>query len=140
MAFRGVRYAICAWALVTAGCVTTLPDQDLRIRESPPIAKMPAELLWKEYQADAKEADRRYWGKAIEISGTPTRSDKADSGGPSANYVFFKGSDQFGVRANLIDEDAAEIMKVVSAGQRIRLKCFCAGLDGNVILKSCVKG
>ncbi|HYN10322.1 MAG TPA: hypothetical protein VES67_23245 [Vicinamibacterales bacterium] len=134
------RVSICALVLVTAGCVTTLPDQDLRIRDSPPVAKMPADILWKEYQADAKEADRKYWGKAIEVSGTVTRSDTADTGGPSANYLFFRGSDQFGVRANLIDEDAAEIMKVVGAGQRVRLKCFCAGLDGNVILKSCIKG
>ena len=134
------RSWIFAFVLVTAGCVTTLPDQDLRIRESPPVAKMPAEFLWKEYQADAKAADRKYWGKAIEVSGTVARSDTADTGGPSANYLFFKGSDQFGVRANLLDEDAAEIMKVAAAGQRVRLKCFCAGLDGNVILKSCIKG
>jgi hypothetical protein len=43
------------------------------------------------------------------------------------------------VRANLLDEDAAAIVKEVSAGQRVRLKCFCAGLDGHVVLKSCVK-
>jgi hypothetical protein len=135
---RASRFWLLPLVFVS-GCVTTLPDQDLRIRESPPVAKMPAELLWKEYQTDAKEADRKYWGKAIEVSGIPGRVDTADSGGPSANYLFFKGSDQFGVRANLIDEDAPEIMKVVSGGQRIRLKCFCAGIDGNVILKSCVK-
>lgn len=134
------RSWVGALVLATAACVNTLPDQDLRIRVSPPIAKMPVEFLWKEYQADAREADRKYWGKAIEISGAPTQSDTDDSGGPSSNYLLFKQSEHFGVRANLLDEDAAEVMKVVAAGQRVRLKCFCAGLNGHVILKSCIKG
>jgi hypothetical protein len=123
-----------------SGCVNTLPDQDLRIRVTPIVAKMPAEFLWKEYQADAREADRKYWGKAIEISGKAAQSDSQDTGGPSKSYLLFRQSDTFGVRANLLDEDAAEIVKEAAGGQRVRLKCFCAGLDGHVILKSCVKG
>ena len=126
--------------ILLSGCVNTLPDQDLRIRAAPIVAKIPAEFLWKEYQADAREADRKYWGKAIEISGKATQSESQDSGGPSKSYLLFKQSDTFGVRANLLDEDAAAIVKEAATGQRVRLKCFCAGLDGHVILKSCVKG
>ena len=125
--------------ILLSGCVNTLPDQDLRIREAPIVAKIPVEFLWKEYQADAREADRKYWGKAIEISGKATQSDTQNTGGPSKSYLLFKQSETFGVRANLIDEDAAEIVKEAAAGQRVRLKCFCAGLDGHVVLKSCVK-
>lgn len=128
-----------AGLVLFSACVNTLPDQDLRIRVTPIVAKMPAEFLWKEYQADARDADRKYWGKAIEISGKATASDAQDTGGPSKNYLFFKQSDAFGVRANLLDEDAADIIKEAATGQRIRLKCFCAGLDGHVVLKSCVK-
>jgi len=123
-----------------SGCVNTLPDQDLRIRETPIVAKMPAEFLWKEYQADAREADRKYWGKAVEISGKPSSADSEDSGSPSKSYLIFLQSEKFGVRANLLDDDAAEILKEAASGQRIRLKCFCAGIDGHVVLKSCVKG
>ena len=132
-----------AWVLAlvaVAGCVNTLPDQDLRIRATPIVAKMPAEFLWKEYQADARGADRKYWGKAIEVSGKPAAADAQDTGGPSKSYLLFPQSEQLGVRANLLDEDAAEILKEAATGQRIRLKCFCAGLDGHVVLKSCVKG
>jgi hypothetical protein len=125
-------------ALVT-GCVDTLPDQDLRIRATPIVAKMPADFLWKEYQADAREADRKYWGKAIEISAKATQADSQDTGGPSKSYLIFIQSESFGVRANLLDEDAADILKAAGAGERLRLKCFCAGMDGHVILKSCVK-
>jgi len=123
-----------------SGCVNSLPDQDLRIRETPIVAKMPAEFLWKEYQADAREADRKYWGKAVEISGKPSSADSEDTGSPSKSYLIFLQSEKFGVRANLIDDDAAEILKEAASGQRIRLKCFCAGMDGNLVLKSCVKG
>ena len=122
-----------------AGCTNTLPDQDLRIRTAPLAAKMPAEFLWKEYQADAREADRKYLGQAIEISGKPTSTDTEASGSPSKTYLLFKQTETFGVRANLLDDDAAEILKDVTGGQRVRLKCFCAGLDGHVVLKSCVK-
>lgn len=125
--------------ILLSGCADTLPDQDLRIRVTPIVAKMPAEFLWKEYQADAREADRKYWGKAIEISGKATQSDARDTGGPSKSYLLFKQSETFGVRANLLDEDAAAIIKEAATGQHVRLKCFCAGLDGHVVLKSCVK-
>ncbi len=126
--------------VLVGGCVNSLPDQDLRIRVTPIVAKMPAEFLWKEYQADAREADRKYWGKAIEVSGKPTAGDAQNTPAPPKSYLLFKQNDTFGVRANLIDEDAAEILKDVAANQRVRLKCFCAGMDGNVILKSCIKG
>ena len=123
-----------------SGCVNSLPDQDLRIRATPIVAKMPAEFLWKEYQADTREADRKYWGKAVEISGKPSSADSENSGGPSKSYLLFAQSDKLGVRANLLDDDAAEILKEAASGQRIRLKCFCAGMDGHVVLKSCIKG
>jgi hypothetical protein len=134
------RRLIIVFALAAAaGCTDTLPDQDLRIRTAPLAGKMPAEFLWKEYQADAREADRKYLRQAIEISGKPTSTDTEASGTPSKTYLLFKQNETFGVRANLLDDDAAEIVKDVTSGQRVRLKCFCAGLDGHVILKSCVK-
>jgi hypothetical protein len=138
---RAARTVLCVGLLVLlSGCVNTLPDQDRRIRVTPSVAKIPADFLWKEYQVDARAADRKYWGKAIEVSGTVTRAEANDSGGPSRSYLFFGLTDPFGVRANLLDDDADEILKSTQPGQRVRLKCFCAGLNGHVVLKSCVKG
>jgi len=65
-----VRTAVfVALVLVAAGCQRTLPEQDRRITVTPAIAKIPAEDLWKEYKDNAKAADRKYWGNAIEVSG-----------------------------------------------------------------------
>jgi hypothetical protein len=122
-------------AIAAAGCADTLPDQDLRITVAVPVAKLPAEDLWKEYQADSEAADAAYWGKAIEVSGTVTHLDAE----PAERYILLGQSDQFGVRANLLDDTADEILAATKEGDRLRLKCFCAGLDGHVILKSCVR-
>ena len=51
-------------------CATDhLPDQDLRIRNTPPAYKLPPDELWKEFNRDPKAAQEQYFGKAIEISG-----------------------------------------------------------------------
>ena len=126
-------------ALIVASataCVDTLPAQDRRIRGEVPVAKMSADDLWKDFQQDAAAARGRYRGKAVEISGKPTRADGQDSTGA---YLLFAQSGELGVRANLLDDDAAEIVKAAGEGQRITLKCYCDGLDGHVVLRSCVR-
>jgi hypothetical protein len=118
-----------------AACVDRLPDQDLRIRGETPIAKMSVDHLWQDFQADAVAARSRYWGKAIEVSGTPTRADGRDAVGA---YLLFAQAGELGVRAHLLDDTAAEIVKRAAAGERLTLKCYCDGLDGHVLLKSCI--
>lgn len=113
----------------------TLPDQDLRIRNAFAVAKMTAADLWQDYQKDAKAADKQYWGKAVEVSGKVTSADAPDAPKPA---VFFAQAETRGVRARLLDEDAAAILKVAVAGQRVTLKCFCDRLEGDLMLKSCV--
>ena len=121
--------------LVCSGCVDRLPEQDRRITVTTAVAKLTAEDLWKDFQQDAAAARQKYWGKAIEISGKPTRT---DADGPSS-YVFFSQAEPYGVRANLLDDQAASIVADAQSGARIRLKCFCEGIDGNVVLKSCIR-
>jgi hypothetical protein len=116
------------------GCVTSLPDQDLRIVDAVPVAKMSADILWSEYQEDVDAANAKYWGKAIEITGEVSA---ADSDTVRA-YVLFGQTEEFGVRANALDEAAADIVAGAQVGEKLTVKCFCAGLDGDVILKSCV--
>lgn len=117
-----------------SGCADTLPDQDLRILSATPTAKLSADILWEEYQADATAADARYWGLAVEVTGVVTA---ADSDPVQANVLFGQTED-FGVRANALDERAAELIAAAKVGERLTVKCFCAGLDGHVVLKSCV--
>ena len=116
-------------------CVDRLPDQDRRITVTPAVAKMMAEDLWKDFQQDAGAARAKYWGKAIELSGKATRADTENG----SSYVFFAQTEPYGVRANLLDDQAAGIVAEVQSGSRLRLKCFCEGLDGNLILKSCIR-
>jgi outer membrane PBP1 activator LpoA protein len=129
-----IALAIVAAALVVGACANTLPDQDRRITEAAPAAKVSVEFLWKEYQRDRKAADRKYWGKAIDISGKVTSAESAE---PSR--VMFELSAPNGIEARLLDDQAADILKSAVVGERTTLRCYCAGQSGNVVLKSCIK-
>lgn len=118
------------------GCVDRLPDQDLRIIPAVAVAKMSAGDLWKDYQKDARAADRMYRGRAVEISGNVSA---ASEPGASGRWLMFIEQAPNGVRANLLDDQATDILAAAAPGQRVTLKCFCEGLSGDVILKSCVR-
>jgi hypothetical protein len=120
---------------LAAACVDRLPSQDLRILSATPVAKMSADILWKEYQTDRSKADDAYWGKAVVVTGTVTATGSAD---PSDRFVLFGQTEEAGVRASLLDEQADALLKAVAENKRLTLKCFCEGLSGHVILKSCV--
>lgn len=128
------RFALFA-AAVVAGCVEHLPDQDLRILSAVPMAKMSPDDLRKDFDADAAAAGARYFGRAVEISGTIGSVDAA------AGRLVFGRTGQPGVSARLLDEQAGEIVKRAVVGERITLRCFCEGLDEqrDVVLKSCVR-
>jgi hypothetical protein len=117
-------------------CVNQLPDQDLRILGAQPDAKLSVELLWKEFQSNSDQARRSHFGKVVEITGSATR---VGDDVPTDRYVFFAQAGEFGVRANLLDEQAVEILAKTKEDPRVTLKCYCEGMDGNLILKSCVR-
>ena len=129
--------ALVAGFIAIVACTDHLPEQDLRILSAAPVARLSADILWQEYQGDRDAADRAYWGKPVVITGTVTATGSADV--PTDAYVLFGQTETFGVRANLLDEQAAEILADAGPGARLTLKCFCEGLSGHVILKSCVK-
>jgi hypothetical protein len=130
-----VRIAVLPLLLALAACQRVVPDQDRRITVTPAIAKIPAEDLWKEYKDSAKAADSKYWGKAIEVSGKVSTV-LGDPASPVAVRFFVEHDN--GIEAFVLDDQAAAVLKTVSVGQRLRLKCFCAGLKENVILRSCI--
>lgn len=124
-------------AALSAACADRLPDQDLRILNATPAAKISSGLLWKDYSADAKAADTRYWGKAVEMSG---RISTVVPDAP-ARLIFLPDRDaKNGIEARLLDDRAKDTLTGASAGDRITLRCFSEGMQqGNLILKSCVK-
>ena len=130
------RLLVLSCLTLTAACARTLPDQDRRITVTPAIAKLPAEDLWKAYHDDKAAADKRYWGKAIEVSGKVT-SVQGDTSTPRA--IKFVVSGDAGIQAFLLDDEAADVVKAAEVGRHFRLKCFCAGLETDVILRSCIQ-
>lgn len=121
--------------LFGSGCVDRTPDQDLRITRAVPVAKLSADLLWKDYQTNPEQADRTYRLQAIEVTGTVT---KVGTDAPGDRYVFFGQPADAGVRANLLDERAAGILANIPENGRLTLLCMCDGFSGNVTLKSCI--
>lgn len=118
-----------------AACADRLPDQDLRILSATPAAKLSTDVLWSDYQADRRAADRKYWGTAVEITG------KVSAVSQSPPRIMFLQSDKpaAGIEARLLDDRAAATLASSPAGERVTLRCFCEGLQTNVILKSCIK-
>jgi hypothetical protein len=121
---------------ISCACARELPEEDRRILTSTAIAKLSPDDLWKDYQQSPSEANSRYWGRAVEVTGAVTNVLK----GRTPPAILFGPAPDGRVRAQLLGDQAAELVET-GAGQRIKLKCFCAGLDGAVVvLKSCVKG
>jgi putative nucleic acid binding protein len=121
-------------ALLVTACADTLPDQDRRITEAAPAAKLSVDLLWKDYQADRAAADKKYWGKAVDVSGKVTSVEAS-----APRRVMFELQAPHGVEARLLDDQAAAILASAVVGERVTLRCYCAGLSGSVILTSCIR-
>lgn len=137
---RPLRVFLHALAVIlglgaAAGCTDRLPDQDLRILETPPVERLSAALLWQDFQTVPEQAGRNYNGKAVVVTGDVTRAGTEETG---EAYVYFAQTDAAGVYAGLLAEQASAILKGVQENPRVRLKCFCQGLSTNVVLKSCV--
>lgn len=137
---RGVRFALAivmtlTFAAAGAGCVDRLPDQDLRILSAAPAAKLSTSVLWSDYQADRRAADKRYWGKALEVTG------KVSSVLQDPPRIMFLQTTEpgGGVEARLLDDRATATLAASPIGERVTLRCFCEGRQTNVILKSCIK-
>jgi len=130
--FRTVSLVVAA--LVLAACADRLPDQDRRITEATPAAKLSVDVLWSEYQADAKAADRKYWGKAVDVSGQVTSVETT-----APRRLLFEAPPPQAVEARLLDDQADAILASAAAGERITLRCYCAGLSARVVLTSCIR-
>ena len=133
-----MRLAWIPFVLIAAACAEHLPEQDLRILKAQPAAKLSASDLWKDFQSDAAAARSRYFGKAIDVSDSPTAVEPEAPGGAR---ILFTQAGERGVIARLLDERAAETARDAKAGVRLTLRCFCEGLtaEKDVLLKSCIR-
>jgi len=124
--------------VLAVACADHLPDEDLRILSAPSGAKLSTDDLWKDFQKDPAAARKQYFGVAVDVSGKILSIDVA-AGKPAT--ILFSPADQHGVRARLLEERAAAIIKDAPVFTRITLRCFCEGMDAqqNVLLKSCIK-
>jgi hypothetical protein len=127
--------AVVFATLLAAACTDRLPEQDLRIFETPPVERLSAALLWQDFQTVREQAERNYNGRAIVVIGEVTRAGTEDTG---EAYVYFGQTESAGVYARLLAEQASAILAGVQDNPRVRLKCFCEGFETNVVLKSCV--
>ena len=127
--------AAAALAGAAGGCADRLPDQDRRILAATPQVKLATDFLWKDYQADRRAADRKYWGKTVEVSG------KVSGVSSDPPRIMFLQQEQppAGIEARLLEDRAAATLAVAAVGERLTLRCFCEGLATNVVLKSCIK-
>ena len=123
--------------MLSMSCAKRLPDQDLRILQASPVAKLSTDNLWSDYKADRAAADRKYHGQAIDISGKVSNA-LADA---PARLIFLPQKDaKAGVEARLLDDQATTLLAAATSGERVTLRCFCEGLEAaNVVLKSCIK-
>ena len=135
---RLVMSVACAAAIVAAGCAAHLPDQDRRILDASPSAKTSPEALWKEFQTDARAANRAYHGRAIDVSGK-IGAVLQDAAGSRIMFTVQPPPGTAAVEARLLDDRAAATVAGLSAPQRLTLRCFVEGLETNLILKSCIK-
>jgi hypothetical protein len=134
---RGVLLASFV-IFVVGSCVDRLPAEDRRITIVQPLAKLSAADLWNDYQQDNAAANRRYFGEAVEVSGKVTGIDESAKGGA---VVMFGQTETLGVRAVLLGDHEAEILKTARVNERLTLRCFVEGrsLEGHIGLRSCIR-
>lgn len=128
--------AIVIAATCAAACAQTLPEHDNRIFTASPVAKLSAVDLAQAFTTDPDAARRRFVGEAIEVSGVVRvlPEDVAQT----RRFQLHAGESDPQVQVSLHEDRAEAIVKSLSPGQRLTLRCFCEGLSTHVQLKSCV--
>ena len=94
-----------------------------------------AEQLFKEFSTDEAGANAKYMDKVLEVSGV-VKETIQEGGTTQINLV--SGDDSFGVMCEL-DPLAQHARKEIAAGESVKLKCMCTGINLDVQLKRCVE-
>jgi len=122
---------VVAIGVITAALVWKFyinkPHED--IDNITPAYSMSTEEIWKNYNADLKNADSLYTGKVIELNGNLSRVDKNDT---IVSVIFVMAADSmFGDKTIACqmykkhnDEAAA-----LTVGIKVKIKGFCTGYN-----------
>src|SRR5207244_6460354 len=101
-----------------------------------PAAKLSADLLWKEFHADPKQARATYHGRAIELTG---QADLPAEGVIPASLNFAQ-ADGGRITAALLADRAKATVDAARATPRVTLRCFVEGAasPAEIVLRSCI--
>ncbi len=94
-----------------------------------------AQSLFETYDADEAEANQKYLGKVIAVSGVVSQIVE----GEKKTIVLATDNGVFGVKCEL-DPFSTVKFPEYKAGQQVTLKGECTGFLGDVVLVRCVPG
>jgi len=122
LAVIGVVVAALVWKFYV-----NKPHED--VESSTPVYSIATEEIWKQYNADLKNADSLYTGKVIELTGKLNRTDKSDT---LVYAVFVMEVDSmFGdksVRCEMLQKYNNEA-SALPKDAPVKIKGFCTGFD-----------
>ena len=104
------------------------------VASAKPAASLNADQLFNQFEENEAEANLKYLGKIIEVSGNVYSIEKLAKGG--FNLMLMNENDMFGIACSF-DSDklyASEILQ----GSRVIIKGECVGMLSDVVLIRCV--
>lgn len=118
--------------LIAAGGIIgyRLYNKPARSVESETAVAVTAAGIAVEYEKDEAGANKKYLGKAIQVSGTVSETSVNQQ---QKTVVMLTGSDMSGVQCTLLEASSA-----IKKGDAIVLKGFCAGFLTDVIMDRCI--
>ena len=126
--------AILAVAGLAAGYyMYNKPHEDIRSAKAD--YTMTAQELFAAYEANETEANQKYLGKMIQVTGTVQAAKKDEEG---KTGIALTGGDMFGVICKL-DDFSEPKRTAFQPGEQVTFKGECTGMLMDVVLVRCVE-
>jgi hypothetical protein len=126
---------LSAMAVLAVGSVDS-EEKTRQVKSALAEASVSAQQLYNQYEANEVEADNRYKGKVISVTGVigDIGKDITDNA-----YVLLSSGDLFGMFGVqcFFDESEEQNFGSLRTGQQLTIKGRCDGKFGNVFLKDC---
>lgn len=110
--------------------VLNLPKASSKNKDT--VFKMEAASLYNEFVATEKNANRKYIGKIIEVSGTVSEIEKDKQG---ATVVYLSTGDSFYSILCTLEKGTKSIPKI---NEKTTIKGHCTGYLQDVVLNKCI--
>lgn len=124
--------ALCCLLLLVTGVVIVyrMYNQPQKSVDAEKAVVMNARQLAAEYEQDETNANKKYLGNAVQVSGTVSEVSVNQQNKP---VIVLAGTDMSGVQCSLL-KDAAGIKK----GDAVTIKGFCSGYLTDVVMDRCI--